>query len=266
MANNSRVTYTYDSLASLAAESGRIKRGPYSEGYRADGDWTLGADFGDAVEMAATGWHDALPEALEVAESAVQMAEKEHMTDSFNQPAWDVTGAQVDVGAYLAGTPECMIDYPLTETSKVGRIITLAASCTVSASISGATVAKRGRLIVALAMALARLGHGVELWVSSTIGTAVGSIEVNVKVKDVNDQIDPATIMFAFAHPAMFRRLIFGICEGKRRGPTGTVRPPRRESFPEGTIMLPEIYSDHDVPNADEFLRKYLGELGLLAE
>ena len=93
------------------------------------------------LRMASEGWQDELESTLEIAESAIEMADKEHMTDSFNQPVWDVTGAQVDVGAYLAGTPECMIDYPLTETTKVGRVITLVASISISGSISADTIA-----------------------------------------------------------------------------------------------------------------------------
>jgi hypothetical protein len=50
-----------------------------------------------------------------------------------------------------------------------------------------------------------------------------------------------------------------------------SIKPsPRPASFagtyPEGSIFLPELCSSRDVPNADEFLKKYLGELGLLAE
>jgi len=36
--------------------------------------------------------------------------------------------------------------------------------------------------------------------------------------------------------------------------------------LPDGTIYLPSLRSDHDVPEADQFLKQYLGELGLLAE
>jgi hypothetical protein len=41
--------------------------------------------------------------------------------------------------------------------------------------------------------------------------------------------------------------------------------PPDPEWYPEGSIILPELRSDKDVPDADVFLKRYLGELGLLA-
>jgi hypothetical protein len=37
-----------------------------------------------------------------------------------------------------------------------------------------------------------------------------------------------------------------------------------KEMFPEGTIFLPSLKSGQDVPNADQFLKKYLTQLGLI--
>lgn len=263
----------YDSLAEFAAAAQRRTTGALgcTGDSKHDSGWYLGASFADAVRMASEGWQDELEATLEIAESAVEMADKEHMTDSFNQPVWDVTGAMVDVGAYLAGTPECMIDYPLTETSKVGRVITLVASISVSGSVSADTIARRGRLIVALALALARLGHATELWISNHNSISAPGAETRIKVKGVNDEIDPSVIMFAYAHPAVQRRLMFAVAEGypgkwRRRTKMGRPMPPTTDGLPEGTIVLPEICSDRDIPQADEFLRRYLGELGLLAE
>jgi hypothetical protein len=223
------------------------------------------ATFEDAVNLARGGWTNELDAALELAESAVTLAEKEHMTDSFNQPVWDVTGAQVDVGAYLMGTPECMIDYPLSVTSKAGRVITLCASVIYSGSLSAETVIKRGRVITALALALSRLGHNVELWADLTGKNGKGELQVRVLVKGADDELDPAKVMYAFAHPSMLRQLHFSALEKRGYRPSQRVLPPKRD-LPEGTIYLPELVSGRDVPDADEFLRKYLGELGLLAE
>lgn len=262
--------YESESPAKAAADAERLHTGRYSNMHAdegPDGNWALGVQFPAALELARHGWRDQLDATLEVAESAVQMADKEHMMDSFNEPVWDVTGATVDVGAFLAGTPECMIDYPLSQTSKVGRIVTLVANCSASASIGADTILRRGQLIVALAMALGRLGHAVEMWaVNHTAHKGGGRCELNVKVKGVDDELDPAAVMFAYAHPAMLRRIVFGIrekkCDVYQHRPAAT----SESRFPEGTIFLPELLSHHDVPDADVFLRKYLGELGLLAE
>lgn len=223
-------------------------------------------DFTDALTMARKGWADELNSALQVAESAVEMAEKEQMMDAFNQPVWDVTGAQVDVGAYLAGTPECMIDYPLTETSKVGRVITLCGSISYSGSVSGSTIERRGRTMVALALALSKLGHNTELWADLSGGYGASSQwRIRILVKGANDELDPARIMFAFAHPAMLRQLGFSaVEEGLHKSLMVPPIAPEKD-LPEGTIYLPEVCSGRDVPEAEAFLRQYLDELGLLA-
>ena len=123
----------------------------------------------------------------------------------------------------------------------------------------------------ALALALSRLGHACELWADISSRHPDGRVlHMRILVKGVNDEIDPARIMFAFAHPAMLRRLGFAVkrqCKfGGRFDPNICSPEPPARDLPDGTIYLPEICSGHDVPDADEFLRKYLGELGLLAE
>lgn len=271
------LTRVYDSLAEFADSAKAALRHPDMPERVASTDddrtkW-CGGSFADALTMARKGWTDHLAETLELAESAVTLADREHMMDSFNEPVWDVTGAMVDVGAYLAGTPECMIDYPLSKTSKQGRVITLVASVTVSAIVSTSTMVRRGQVTVALALALTQLGHAIEIWADYSSGKAVQPAWQAVRIKGVNDELDPAVIMFALAHPAMLRRLCLahsyslpGKWGSGRRKNSGWPIAPDPAMYPEGAIILPELCTDEDVPNADEFLRRYLGELGLLAE
>ena len=239
--------------------------------------WCGVESFNDALRLAKYGWQEQMTAALDLAASAVKLAEQEHMVDTFN-PVWDVTGAEVDVSRYLQGEPECMIDFPLAKTSKSGRVITLVSSGTFSGSIRPETIIKRGQLIVALALALNTLGHAVEIWADQCSSKSGLNCYQRVLVKSANDELDPAALMFGLAHPAMQRVLGFAVKDnlpGKFRTAFneahGRGTPASRPAdvvaqFPEGTIFLPEIHSDRDVPDADEFLRQYLGDLGLLAE
>lgn len=246
----------YAAMAEAHGECGSSKVGS---------EWSGNVTWDECLGMARKGWNEELDSALELAESAVTMAEKEHMVDSFNQPQWDVTGAQVDIGAYLAGTPECMVDYPLTETSKSGRIIALCASVCYSRSVYPETIQRRGRTMVALALALGRMGHNTEMWADISGGKGGEEVRVRILVKGADDELDPAKVMFAYAHPAMLRILGFSALD-KLSGSTFWYPIPPKRDLPEGTIYLPEICSDRDVPEAEEFLRVHLGELGLLAE
>jgi hypothetical protein len=274
--NGKTRTMEFSSVADLAEAADRCALDRVRDPERCE--QFAGVTFKESLRMAREGWTDELASTMEIAESAVSMAQQEHAMDSFSDPVWDVTGAQVDIGAFLAGTPECMIDYPLTITSKVGRVITLVVSTSFSSTLSLDTLTRRGRVIAAFALALARMGHAIEIWADST---PVHPKDENRRliqrtlVKGVNDELDPGILMFALGHPSFLRNLLLGT-RGKLSGhwkafaDTGGYPAPRPEDYmaqyPEGTIFLPELKSNHDIPSADEFLRKYLGELGLLAE
>ena len=279
-----QITSTYFSLTEYAAAAER--RAPLGPGIdggdlnQADG-WA-GGSLDDCLSMARSGWLEELPAALEIAEDAVSMCEREHEIEVF-QPAWDVSGAEVDIARYLSGEPENMIDYPMAATSRVGKVITLCASVCYSSALEAETVIRRGQIITALAIALGKLGHSVELWADiSTEKGLSGSnsgwerVSIRVLVKGANDTIDPASILFAYAHPGMLRRLGFAVKHGyselKRGANGGTaisvsgMPSAPIEDLPEGTIYMPELLSEADVPDAHTVLKGYLGELGLLKE
>src|SRR5690349_18556836 len=71
-------------------------------------DWR-GGSLPELVQYGRFGWTAEMPDALSVAEDAVKVIEKDHELTSFRQE-WDVTGSTVDIPAYLAGQPECMIE------------------------------------------------------------------------------------------------------------------------------------------------------------
>lgn len=234
------------------------------------GEWAGGVTWDGALDLARRGWAGQLDAALDLAQTAVETAEQEHVINDVFTPVWDVTGTEVDVARYLSGEPECMISFPLTPTSTSGRVITMCASVSYSGSIEADTIQRRGKNIVALALALSRLGHNTELWADFS-GVHVGNgdtVRIRVLVKGPNDELDPSRVMFAYAHPAMLRVLGLGVLEGwgDKFPSNGTAPVPPARDLPEGTTYLPELRSSSDVPDADRFLREHLAQLGLLAE
>lgn len=259
--------FSLDELAD-AAESHGLK---FWNGDRSAGqDDFYGGSLDKALSLAREGWAEQLAETLELAESAVEMAERELEVESF-QPVWDVSGADVDVARYLSGEPENMIDYPMITSSKVGRVITLTAAIARSAVMSDETITRRGQVVVALALALTRLGHAVELWAEwRNVNRSGREVRVKVLVKGANDVLDPERVMFAYAHRAMSRRVCFAVgagFPGRWRRNSNQMFSPRDpvEDYPEGTIYLGALRGGHDMPDAHTELRGYLGELGLLA-
>lgn len=277
MARKILQSITYDSLESLAdaaykhsaTDSGAFV---YS-GRSWVSSWCGTASPASARKLAVEGWHGPEVEALSIVDSAIEAVEAEHEMDGFTH-YHDVSGCEVDVARYLSGEPECMIEYEPIPTPRVGRVITLCASVSMSASVSKETIKQRGFGVSALAFALTRLGFAVELWADWTSGSARGGDvgQMRVLVKGLNDELDYAKILFAYAHPAMLRGLVHAAAhdfnaETRRTIGIGSFYgypSSPEQDLPEGTIYLPEIKSSFDVPTAPELLTRYLKELGII--
>ncbi len=247
-----------------------VKRSP-------DAEWA-GCSFAESLRLSRLGWDEQLPKALDIAERAVKRAESEIMDDGF-AAEWDVTGAEVDMGRYLQKVPECMLDFPIRQVPTTGTVATLVASRAVSGSVEAETFIKLGTVVSALALALDRLGVNTELYIDYAADQGNYKLYQSVKVKGAADSLDPASILFAYAHPSVLRRLAFATWDNlngdqaftkkfgeasRGRGSPGARPRSVKGMYPEGTIFLPSLNTARDVPNADDFLKKYLGQLGLI--
>ena len=263
---------TYASLTEFAeyAESfaDRFGRKLWSS-YRAH--WSFGSedtrdDYRDAYTMAREGWDYHVDAALALTDQVVEAVRDDTVTDF--RPVWDFQGSQVDIGAYLTGEPECMIDYPPTETTKVGRVVTICVSLSVSSAMSTEAVIARGVMITALAEILSQRGLNTEIWGDRTSTHGAYSATHRILIKGTNDVIDHSRILYALANPSMLRVLAFSAdmglpadwmgC-GQGMGQVGTTR----QDMEEGTLYLGSHAGSYDM--AAE-LRGYLKQLGLLED
>lgn len=275
-----RLLSEYDSIAELAevAEAQVWARypsdGPYGR-FRPDmEDWHgVRTPYG-AYKLAREGWDEHLEETLELARDAVTTVETERDEITF-RPEWSVSGSMVDMGAYLAGEPECMIEFPPARTSRVGRVITLCASIGVSGGITAEDLILKGQVITALALQLERLGMNTEMYADMSAAdryrAPVYHTTQRILVKGPNDVLDPAKVLFAYAHPAMLRVLVLSAMHAfpedwRKRMKTGSrygTPEPSPETLPEGTIYLPETLLG-DRTAAPGYLCDYLEQLGLV--
>ena len=113
---------------------------------------------------------------------------------------------------------------------------------------------------MALVLALAKLGHAIELWINNQqLSNACRSAETRIKVKGVNDEIDPSVIMFAYAHPAVQRRLMFAVAEGYPGKAVLASRDGQPDAYPlrrdcrKGRLSSRIFAPTGMCPNADEF-------------
>lgn len=262
-------TLTYGSIIELAEVATRYKK----DAIPIDVDFSGVSSWQEANDLAVNGWDTESAEAMRVAEDAISYATAEHNMPAFST-VWDVSGSEVDVARYLSSEPECMIDYELVPTPRNGRVIILCASVSISGAVSTTAIKRRGHVIAALAFALSRCGFAIELWadLSATGDNSKHTMQMRVLVKGANDELDPARIMFAFSHPAMLR--VFGLAAmhdipaeyHKALGVGDSYGKPKdpRQDLPEGTIYLPSVTRDRDIPDADTELKRHLTDLGIV--
>lgn len=266
---------TFDSLAEYAEYAAKFadKFAPTFD--RDAAHWFFGEDdtrydFRDAFKMAATGWNFHLDKSLALTDKVIDEVKDDTRNDWV--PTWDVQGSVVDMGMYVTGEPECMIDFPPVEITKLGRVVTICAALTVSGSMSAASMIQRGVVIAALAEILNQRGLGTEIWVESN-GSGYNGLTYShrILIKGTNDTIDHSRILYALANPSMERVIgfaaAFGLpgqwriaCDiGGNYGNVGTVK----QDLDEGTLYVGTRSGSYDM---ESDLRKHLKTLGILDE
>lgn len=188
-------------------KSGMTTSARRSRGASRGHDWDMGASWKDAVTMAEGGWAEGW-------ESVTRMGAKlaRQVTDVIVVPTveYDVSGDYVDVGAFLAGEPECMGNFVMQEVERPVCHIVL--NGIFSGGLSGDTMARRGAACLALVDALERSGRRCEVTLSVITGPG-DPLEARVTLKRPDDTLNPGLLAFALCHPASSRRIGFSWLE-----------------------------------------------------
>lgn len=175
--------------------------------------WAGTATLSDAVGLALNGWHDIRPSVDKLfgdVESHIN-----NVLDSKFQTFHNYSGHVVDMGRYVQGDPECMLDYVDVPQAGMGKVVRILINITASAYISAEDIQRRGVAVVALIDTLHKLGVGMELWVEDAIhGSGDGKkYATRAKIHDSESMMDIDSLMFALAHPSMLRRIVFSVQE-----------------------------------------------------
>jgi hypothetical protein len=175
-----------------------------------------GADWDEALRLAVDGWQVPLEQA-DVTVGTLRERAGIGATVTTLEPTWDVTGSEVDMAAYLAGVPECMIDAVPRRTSKRGRVVTFLIPAGYGHEVKHEAIINRGLALATLSAAIIEAGHGVEIWSgeANLIGPENNERFAAVaRVISAGEPFDVGRLIFAVAHPAMLRRLWFAVRDG----------------------------------------------------
>ncbi|MEC3975929.1 DUF7192 family protein [Amycolatopsis sp. H20-H5] len=245
-------------------------------------DWP-GASWDEAVQLAIDGWPLALAEA-EVTVAQLRDSAGLSRGVTMLEPTWDVTGAEVDVGAYLSGIPECMVDAVPREVSRRGKVISFLVPSGYSNTVEHQSIINRGLALATLCTAIIDAGHSVEIWSGDTGWIHLPETKQRyrrvARVIEAGEPFDVGRLIFAVAHPAMLRRLWFGVWDAQPREFATMMKNDRygRPPFTCEPTDLPAEITDpyvfpylsendeqwNDLPTALAWSRTVFNELGLL--
>ncbi len=231
--------------------------------------FSMTRSWDDALKLAKQGWVGIRPEV----DALVEQIDK--VVAPALQPAFqsyfDVSGGTVDIGRFLDGEPECMVETKLVTIAKPGRVIGILVNASFAGFTRAEDIRKRGVAIVALIDTLEKLQHSTEVWVEVSIreGATTG-----VKVKGADETLDIDALMFAVAHPAMLRRMYFAYLEGHPKAQYRALTGSGFKSYGgsnEKLVMAEELQCSVALNgmlklDADKWICEQLASFGLVKE
>lgn len=252
---------------------------PNSSGRREDPAFA-GAGWEETLRLARDGWSARLPEVE--ADVAALRTGSGRVRTTVLVPRWDVTGSEVDIGAYLAGEPECMIDAEPQQATTHGRVVSFLIPASYENFIPHQVIRNRGLALSALCSSIIMAGHGVEIW--SGFGGRVADTRASAVARVISpaEPLDLGRLIFALAHPAMLRRLWHSIWDSTPEELARLIHSNRhcyppfssyRDDLPDGVedpYILPALKPGDDQWNTLESslarCREIFADLGLLVE
>lgn len=199
----------YESLWAFVEDA--QKREKYSRRWDRSFTWT--DDMGQAVALAKEGWSEVRDKVRLIADGITH--DFSDRIEERHTPNYDVTGGSVDVGRFLMGEPECMIDFIVEPVASIGKVVHVMYNGSVSGSVSTEALSLRGATCLALIDVLEALGYSTVVDVQFPVRNArEGKAAVTIRLKNSDEIYDADSLTFAIAHPSMLRRLIFGWWDG----------------------------------------------------
>ena len=169
---------------------------------RADASWYGTANIKEAIELATNGWHNR-PNVKGLSKQITSSTTAQiNVASTYN----DVCGSYVDVGAFVEGVPENMVQFAEVEAPRIVRIgVNLSSNCQQDEE----TFKLRGAITLAIVDKLAEAGYGCELFVYTVSQCSKGIHSEKLVIKQADQHLDQDALTFWCCHPSALRRLMF---------------------------------------------------------
>jgi probable phage protein len=174
--------------------------------------WSGTRTMDEAIELARYGWEEGRQRLRQaVGRIALdQLVGRRPIVES----RLDFAGDEVDIGAYLHGEPEHMVDYQVRQDTH-GKQAMMYVNASVASRVSSERIMQRGGALYAAIEALRTEGYSLGLtMVDSTKNNRFSHYtEYQIPVVQPGEYLDIDTAAFCLAHPAFLRRGVFALNE-----------------------------------------------------
>lgn len=269
-----RAFESFDAL--LTHSEGPSELSDYDRASRERGSSFSGTkDFAEAVHQARYGWAEGLKKITEMSEQIKNtVAQKANLkNDTFYAPS----GAMVDVGRYLSGDPDCMMEYEQHEQS--GRkIFSITLNVAASARVEAETLYNRGAAVIALVDLLEKGGFSCEINVVDVRESNGKLLAVKAPVKTAGFALEMERLAFAVASASFLRRIMFSINEREDASTRahfgfmsgyGYAMPsnlPESATADEAGIYLPALFGNCEFDTQEGAVQWVIDQAGKLLE
>ena len=213
------ILHEWDSFGQFSLESQELLAKPFMKNASAytNGSSFAGASMEDAIRMSEMG--DAKG-ARYITEIAEQLMTHESFAGARLDYTYDTSGHILDLGRYVAGEPDhWATPEDLIADGLQSKLVRISFEICASAANTPKMLQARGATVAALAMILERLGFRTQIDIVCSVfslgshNSAWGKsndLVFKFRVKELDNIFDVERLAFSMAHPAMFRRLMFG--------------------------------------------------------
>ena len=175
--------------------------------------WSGTSTMDEALELARYGWEEGRQHLRQaVGRIALdQLVGRRPVVES----RLDFAGDEVDIGAYLHGEPEHMVDYQVRQDTH-GKQAMMYVNASMESNVSSKRIMQRGGALYAAVEALRTEGYSLGLtMVESTKERDyhIRGVEYQIPVVQPGEYLDIDTAAFCLAHPAFLRRGVFALNE-----------------------------------------------------
>lgn len=200
---------------------------------------------------------------------ALENSERDIARDDLRS-RYDVSGSEVDVTRYLEGEPENMVEYYWEQDAKPEPVATIVVSVACHCGIDGEAMIKHGNAIMELMVAVEDAGTQTEIWIDSHQSGGGKTARQAVCVKHAGGALDVSELMYAIAHPALFRAVMLNAMHGYPETWQSAIgvgwgygrpsyEPREMDDYPEGAVWI--AGAGHQRPQ--QVVDKALKDLGL---